>query len=287
MRTNFFKYHGLGNDFIIFDYISEEDDFNRDLVVPLCRREWGIGGDGVILASKPLGAGHARMVIYNADGSEAEMCGNGIRCLAAFLYTHEIVKVNPMIIETLNGAKKICLDVEGRDVRMVSVDMGMPEFHRSSIPMMGEAKEAVQEKLEVGGVEFEITCLSMGNPHCVIFVPDLETAPVKEAGPLLENHHLFPQRTNVEFVEVETESSLKVRVWERGVGETQACGTGACAAFAASLRTGRGLSPMEVSLPGGKLNLRVDEFGHIHMRGPIMEVFEGKLSDSWLRQYGG
>ncbi len=285
MKRKFFKYHGLGNDFIIFEYTSGEQDFDRNLVAPLCRREWGVGADGVILASPPRGGGHARMIIYNADGSEAEMCGNGIRCLAAFLYTHGLVRDNPMIIETMKGAREVHLDMEGPDISSVSVDMGIPEFHRASIPMKGEKKEAVREKIEAGGKEYEVTCLSMGNPHCVVFTPTLDTAPVEEVGPLLEHHPIFPQRTNVEFVKVESEKRLRVRVWERGVGETQACGTGACAAFAASLRLMKGASPMEVILPGGTLHLKVDEFGHIHMRGPIMEVFKGELSRQWIKQY--
>ncbi len=283
-ELRFVKYQGLGNDFIIVDRISERrsDVFPQELVVPLCRRGFGVGADGVILAEPPVASGDARMVIFNSDGSEAEMCGNGIRCLGSYLLNEGLVKSNPMWIETAAGARMLEVMGWGDHGRVVEVDMGLPEFHRASIPVSGEGADAIREMLEIEGEHYEATCLSMGNPHCVIFVDGLDEAPLERLGPAIENLALFPRKTNVELVKVEGEHHLRVRVWERGVGITQACGTGACAAFAAAIAENRASSPMRVDLPGGALDIRIGEGGHILMRGPVIEVFRAEISTEWL-----
>jgi diaminopimelate epimerase len=283
----FVKYHGLGNDFIIIDRFEGGDaGFDRSLVVPLCRRGFGVGADGVILAEPPASSGDARMIIYNADGSEAEMCGNGIRCLGDFLAREGHVPANPMWIETASGARLVKVLEADPGERVVEVDMGLPEFHRPSIPMTGSGSDAVRERLVVGEEIIEATCLSMGNPHCVIFVENISEAPLEKMGPAIEKHDAFPRKTNVEMVEVAGEQHLLVRVWERGVGITQACGTGACAAFAAALAEGRASSPMRVDLPGGSLHIALGEGGHIFMRGPVAEVYRAEVSGDWLSLHG-
>ncbi|MBC7247781.1 MAG: diaminopimelate epimerase [Actinobacteria bacterium] len=279
----FYKYHGTGNDFIILaardgDALPLEPQDMEEL----CRRHTGVGADGIIFACPPLGGGDARMRIFNADGSEAEMCGNGIRCLAKYLYEKEGTRGEALLIETLAGCKETRLTVSGGEVVQVEVDMGLPELRSPDIPSPDESSRQGTRTLELpGGEEVTAFCLSMGNPHCVLFVPDVETAPVAQWGPALEHHPLFPRRTNVEFVQVTGPGSLAVRVWERGVGETLACGTGACAAFVAALHLGKGSRSMRVSLRGGELTVGADEAGHVRLAGPAVEVFAGELSPSW------
>ncbi len=279
---DFVKYQGLGNDFIIFDRFSEPDrPFDPGLVPALCARGTGVGADGVILAERPSSSGDARMVIYNPDGSQAEMCGNGIRCLAAYLDESGLLEANPMWIETPAGGRMVELmpPEKGGGVR---VDMGLPEFSRASIPMLGEGSSAVEVPLEAAGQTFSATCLSMGNPHCVIFAADVDEVPLEAWGPALENHPAFPQRTNVEFVQVLDGSSLKMRVWERGAGATLACGTGACASYAAFLATRGGPEAMRVRLPGGELLISRDPTGHLFMQGPVLRVYCGTVAPAWL-----
>ena len=280
----FYKYHGTGNDFVIFPtWEGGEPPLAPQEIQALCMRQTGVGADGVIFASIPLGGGgDARMRIFNADGSEAEMCGNGIRCLAKYLYEREGMRKGVMFIETLAGTKEIRLKVSEGEVVEVEVDMGLPDFRAPDIPPPDDPSRPGTREIELPGGEVATAfCLSLGNPHCVIFVPDLEAAPVSRWGPLLERHTLFPHRTNVEFVQVAGPHILNVRVWERGVGETQACGTGACASFVAALHLGRGTHAMRVRLRGGELGIRADEAGHVHLSGPAVEVFAGELSPGW------
>lgn len=283
----FVKYQGLGNDFIIIDCFGEpERSFRPELVEKLCRRGFGVGADGVILAKPPLTSGDARMVIYNADGSEAEMCGNGIRCLAAFLQKEGYTDSNLMNIETGAGVRVVEVLEESERGQEVEVDMGLPDFYPPSIPMLDQGSQAVGVPLEVLGQTIKVTCLSMGNPHCVIFLDDVEGFPLEDYGPSIEHHPLFPKRINVEAVEVKEKDRMKVRVWERGVGLTLACGTGACASFAAALAENRTGKRVLVELPGGELGIRLGEGGHIIMRGPVIEVYRATLSEAWLKACG-
>ena len=275
-EIRFWKMHGLGNDYIIIDNMDGRlngENLNA-LAERICRRRFSVGADGLLLLC-PSSVADVKMRIFNADGSEAEMCGNGIRCLAKFCFERKITEKTEMAIETLSGVKMVWLEVEDGAVRSVTVDMGSPTFERRSIPMDGEG-ECIDEDLTVGDEKFKVTCLSVGNPHCVIFVEDVDAFPVGKTGPMIEVHPAFPKRTNVEFVQVLGDDELKVRVWERGVGETMACGTGACAAAVASYILGKTGSHCTVHLPGGDLEISyVDD--RILMTGPAEKAFEGIL----------
>ena len=222
----FWKMHGLGNDYVVIDNRDAKinDREASELALRLCKRRFSIGADGVLFVSKSTVA-DAKMRIFNADGSEAEMCGNGIRCFAKYCYENDITrKKSEVIVETLAGKKRTWLTVENGLVQSVMVDMGLPELERSKIPMVGQGK-FINENLQVDGDTYEATCLSVGNPHCVIFVDAVDDFPVELAGSKIENHQLFPKRTNVDFAQVLSENEIKVRVWERGCGETLACCT--------------------------------------------------------------
>lgn len=275
----FYKYHGTGNDFIILDAMKKGPFLTPMEVNALCDRHTGIGADGIIFAcTSPCGA-DVNMRIFNADGSEAEMCGNGIRCLAKYLYERLGIHNECMFIETLAGAKELRLSLEDGAVKEVEVDMGLPELGARDFPAPDDPSRPGEVTVGIGkGESLTGFCLSMGNPHCVLFVDDAGEAPVSRLGPLLETHELFPNRTNVEFAQISDVNHIILRVWERGVGETQACGTGACAAAVAAIHKGRCESPVEVRLPGGVLKIRVDDHGHVQMAGPAVEVFSGELA---------
>jgi len=273
---NFWKMHGLGNDFIVINNkeakISEKEA--SQLAIKLCERRFGVGADGILLAANSKTA-DVSMRTFNADGSEAEMCGNGARCFAKYCYEIGIVKKDTFVIETKGGAKMVWLNVSNSEVETVKVDMGAPNWNRQSLPMEGQGR-CINEPLRVEDDEtYNVTCLSMGNPHCVIFVENVEESPVDYIGPLIENHEAFPKRTNVEFVQVVNKNELKVRVWERGCGETLACGSGTCAAVAAANKLGKVKDKVTVHLVGGDLQIEV--LKTILMTGPASKVFEGKL----------
>jgi len=273
--VQFWKMHGLGNDFIVIDnrngQVGEAEA--AGLARKLCERRLSVGADGVLFLSNSTRA-DARMRTFNADGSEAEMCGNGVRCFAKYIYENSIVKKKELTVETLAGLKKVWLTVENETVTAVKVDMGPPEWDRSMIQMQGQGV-AVNADLRVDEENYKVTCLSMGNPHCIIFVENVDDCPVEYVGPIVENHEAFPKRTNVEFVQVLSKNELKVRVWERGCGETMACGTGACASAAAANRLGKVGGKVKVHLRGGDLQVDVGE--SVFMTGPAEKVFEGKL----------
>jgi diaminopimelate epimerase len=215
-----------------------------------------------------------KMRIFNADGSEAEMCGNGIRCFAKYCYENTVARKNELTVETLAGIKRTWLTVENEVVTSVMVDMGIPVLDRSKIPMLGQGN-CINEDLQVNGEKYKVTCLSVGNPHCVIFVDALDDFPVQRVGPRIENHRLFPKKINVEFAQVLNSNELKVRVWERGCGETMACGTGACAAVAAGNLLQKVGGKVTVHLLGG--NLEVEYAERLFLSGPAEKVFEGTL----------
>jgi len=274
IRLRFWKMHGLGNDYIVIDNMDGVFDGinpNRAAEI-LCRRRFSVGADGMLLVCRSSIA-DVKMRIFNADGSEAEMCGNGIRCLAKYCFENRIVSKAEMKIETLAGIKIVRLRTESGSVKSVTVDMGSPILERKMIPMIGSGR-CIDEELDLNGETFRVTCLSVGNPHCVIFIDDVERFPVERYGPKIENHPAFPKRTNVEFAEVLNEEELKVRVWERGVGETLACGTGACASVVAARLTGRASGKCIVHLRGGDLKVEFDG-NRILMSGAAEKVFEG------------
>ena len=249
----FWKMHGLGNDYIVIDNRDEKISGTQaaELAKRLCERRFSVGADGLLLVSYSKAA-DAKMRIFNADGSEAEMCGNGIRCFAKYCYENSIVPKQEFTVETLSGLKHVWLTLKEREVSAVKVDMGAPNWERSSLPMLGQGT-CINENLEVNGEIYKVTCLSMGNPHCVIFVDKVDDFPVEQIGPKIENHKAFPKRTNVGFVQVLNQNELKVRVWERGCGETLACGTGTCAAVAAANKLGKVGNKVTVHVLGRRL----------------------------------
>jgi len=271
----FWKMQGLGNDYIVIDNRDEKirEDETNELARKLCERRFSVGADGLLLVYDSAIA-DARMRIFNADGGEAEMCGNGIRCFAKYCYENNIAKKKELKIETLAGIKKVWLTIRDGEVKGAKVDMGSPVLERSGIPMLGRGT-CIDEDLEVNGERFKVTCLSVGNPHCVIFVKDIKNFPVHQIGPKIEGHKLFPKRVNVEFVKVLNKGELSVRVWERGCGETLACGTGACASVVAGNLLKKVDNKATVHLLGG--DLEIEYSGSILMTGPAEKVFEGTL----------
>jgi diaminopimelate epimerase len=266
------KMHGIGNDYVYVDCRT------RDLVPDpprlaraVSRRHHGIGADGLILI-RPSDRAACRMEMYNADGSRGRMCGNGIRCVGKYVWDRG-TRSNPMQIDTDDGVKTLdlVLDADGR-VTAATVDMGIPVFDGPRIPIASEGR-VIDQALDVGGATWQVTCLSMGNPHCVVFVPEVDSLELDRLGPRFEHHPFFPDRVNTEFVAVCARESLDVRVWERGSGETQACGTGACAALVAAVVTGRADRRASVHLRGGDLAIewRADE--RVAMSGGAAEVF--------------
>lgn len=278
----FFKYHGTGNDFVIVKATGGALPLHAEEIVDLCRRNTGVGADGVIFSCPSATGADAAMRLFNADGSEAEMSGNGIRCLAKYLYEREGMRGEALLIDTGGGVRELRIRGDGERAEEIEVDMGLPEFSSRALPEYGDPSHPGMATIALeGGEEFAVFCLSLGNPHCVLFVDDVDSARVHDLGPLLECHPSFPMRTNVEFAAMSDPGRMRLRVWERGVGETSSCGTGASAAFAASVQSGRGESPMRVELPGGVLTVRRDEHGHIILAGPTVEVFEGELNPRW------
>jgi diaminopimelate epimerase len=271
----FVKLHGTANDFVYVDAREGLPAEPAELARRLCDRRRGVGGDGLILLL-PSTAADCRMAIYNNDGSRAEMCGNGIRGLAKYVWDRGLVRKNPLTIDTDAGVKTVHVEVAGGRVRRVQVDMGAPVWDGRAIPVAAEG-EIVERPLEVAGRSWRVTCLSMGNPHCVVFVDEVASLPLAELGPRFEHHPFFPQRVNTEFIRVESPSRLEMRVWERGAGETMACGTGACAAAVAAARTGRTGRSVVVALPGGELEIVWRDDDRVLMTGDAVETFEGRV----------
>lgn len=285
MKIDFVKVHGLGNDFILFDCLNKslgDSSFLSYLAKKLCNRNFGIGADGLILIL-PSSKADLKMRIFNFDGSEAQMCGNGIRCFAKYAYENKLISKNKFTVETLAGIitpELIFQDLKNKKIFRIKVNMGTPKLRRREIPMNGEdTPTVVDETLKINPVQtFKITCVSMGNPHCITFVDDVQSIPIDEIGPKIENHSLFPEKTNVEFIQVVNRKEINFRVWERGVGETLACGTGACAALVASVLNKKTNREATIHLPGGDLDIQWADDGHVYMTGPTELVFKGEMS---------
>ncbi len=278
MGVEFTKYHGLGNDFILIDNLaSTQPAIAPEQAVQLCDRHFGIGADGVIFALPGQDGTDYTMRIFNSDGSEPEMCGNGIRCLAQFLSELEGTDAKTEYrIHTPAGVISPRLEGNGR----VRVDMGMPQLSAAEIPttLASSEQKVIDIPLEVAGQSWNVTCVSMGNPHCITFVPDVSTIALEIIGPQFEHHSVFPQRTNTEFIEVVRPNYLKMRVWERGAGVTLACGTGACASVVAGVLTGKTDRLCTVELPGGCLEIEWSEQDQrVYMTGPAERVFAGQI----------
>lgn len=276
----FTKVQGLGNDFILvngFPEKAEQKDLTR-LAVEMCDRRFGIGADGLVFLL-PSKAADVKMRIFNSDGSEAEMCGNVIRCAAKYLYERNIVTNRKIRVETLAGIILPEIILENGLVKKVRVDMGKPRLDRAEIPMKGPPGNVINEPLEAGGSVYRITAVSMGNPHCIIFTGNVKGVNLSTTGPLIENHSSFPRRTNVEFVQVLNKKEVIMRVWERGAGETLACGTGACATAVACVLNGLTGRKITVKLKGGDLFIEWADDNQIYMTGPAEEVFTGEYLD--------
>lgn len=271
----FWKMQALGNDYVVVDNRDGKIDTTEatKLSKKLCKRKFSVGADGLLLVSHSEKA-DVKMRIFNSDGSEAEMCGNGIRCFSKYCYENGIVKKKEFTVETAAGIKNVWLTTDKDIVKSVKVNMGTPSWDRKTVPMQGEGI-CIDEELIVKDEPYKVTCLSMGNPHCVIFVNDADSFAVEYVGPIIEKHELFPKRTNVGFAQILNNDEMKLRVWERGCGETLACGTGTCAAVAAANKLEKVGKEVTVHLLGGDLKIEVNT--GIFMTGPAEKVFEGKL----------
>ena len=278
MTLNFLKMHGLGNDFVLVDGLADPAaaEVAAASAESLCDRHFGVGADGVVLLLAGSQAA-LRMRIFNPDGSEAEMCGNAMRCLARYAYERGLTKETTFAVETLSGPVYPTVNLLNGKVGSVSVDMGAPRFQADEIPMRWPTSPVVEQPLRVGDGTLLVTCLSMGNPHCVIFVDDVAGVPVRKLGPQIEHEPAFRNRVNVEFAQVTSRTTIRVRVWERGAGETLACGTGACAAAVASVVTKRADRKVTVSLNGGDLAIEWRADDHVLMTGAADYVFEGRV----------
>lgn len=278
----FSKMQATGNDFIIINNLENKFEYSFKLLAKyLCDRHFGAGADGVLILDKGSKADY-KMRIFNQDGTEAEMCGNGIRCFAKFLYEKKIIRDTEFEIETMDGIKKVKLEVEGNTVVLVEVNMGMPIFKFSQIGVYYEnnAKDTYNENNLINGIqveEFTVYPISMGNPHCVCFVDNVDEIDIEKEGKLIENYKYFPNRTNVEFVQIKNNSTLKVRVWERGVGETFSCGTGACASAVVSNLCKSTERELIVELKGGNLKINYDG-ENVFMQGSAEFVYEGEMN---------
>jgi diaminopimelate epimerase len=277
----FTKMQGCGNDYVYVDCFRQPMPHDpAGLSRAISDRHFGVGGDGLILIC-PSDKADARMRMFNADGSEAEMCGNGVRCVAKFVHDHGLVRKPTLRVETGRGILTLELEVAGGAVRQVRVDMGEPIVQAERIPTTLPGEPPLNVPLEVGGQNLAVTCVSMGNPHCIMFVDAITDALVLGVGPQVERHPAFPRRTNAEFVRVNRPDDVTVRVWERGSGETLACGTGACATAVAGVLTGRTGRRVTAHLPGGDLHLHWSETdNHVYMTGPAVEVFSGDWPES-------
>ena len=275
----FTKMHGAGNDYVYVDCFKETVDNPAETAIKVSNRNFGIGSDGLILIM-PTDKADVRMRMFNSDGSESEMCGNGIRCVAKYAYDHGIVTKTEITAETGAGILTLQLFPNAENkVERVRVNMGPPRLSREEIPMNGTpVAQVVAEELTVLDKTFKVTCVSMGNPHCIIYVDDVDNFPVATYGPLIENHQLFPRRTNVEFIQIISRTEVKQRTWERGAGETLACGTGASAVCVAGVLNNVTDRKILNHLAGGDLELEWVENGPVFMTGPATEVFNGEIT---------
>ena len=273
----FTKMQGCGNDYVYINCFEEKVEDAPALARKVSDRHFGIGADGLVLI-KPSSRDDFTMEMYNADGSQGKMCGNAIRCVGKYVFDHRMTKKRELAVETLAGTKYLSLNVSGDKVSEVTVLMGVPVFEPEKIPVVAEGKSVVDMPVTVDGRKYRITAVSMGNPHAVIFVEDTKNFPIEKIGPLFERHEMFPELVNTEFVKVLDRENISMRVWERGSGETWACGTGACASAVASVINGYTDGKVTVHMLGGNLHIRYDgEGGQVYMTGPAVEVFRGEL----------
>ena len=274
----FTKMHGCGNDYVYVNCFEETVENPSDVARFVSDRHYGIGSDGLILIC-PSEIADFRMAMYNLDGSEGKMCGNGVRCIAKYVYDHHLTDKTRISLETLGGIKYLDLNIKDGKVETVKVDMGEPILKPEEIPVNISKESVINEPVDVEGLTWNMTCISMGNPHAVVFVDDTKSLDLEKIGPSFEKHAIFPEQVNTEFVHVIDRNTVDMRVWERGSGETFACGTGACATAMACILNGKTDDEVLVHLVGGDLLIQYDrETNHIFMTGPATEVFSGEIN---------
>ena len=280
----FTKMHGLGNDYVYVNCFEEKIDNPPAVARFVSDRHFGIGSDGLIMIN-PSKTADFEMEMYNADGSRGEMCGNGIRCVAKYVYDYGLTDKTQISVETLGGIKYLALTVEDGKVSLVKVDMGKPELEADLIPIISEREQVIDEPIEVDGKEYHMTGVSMGNPHAVIYVDDVKGLDLEKIGPKFENHERFPKRINTEFVHCIDRQTVEMRVWERGSGETLACGTGACAVAVSSILNNLTDTQVTVKLLGGDLQIEWDrEKDRVFMTGPATVVFDGVIDITEIKE---
>ncbi|KAB1438101.1 diaminopimelate epimerase [Candidatus Galacturonibacter soehngenii] len=274
----FTKMQGLGNDYVYVNCLIEKIDNPSEVAKLVSDRHFGIGSDGLILI-KPSDIADFKMEMYNADGSQGEMCGNGIRCVAKYVYDYKLTDKTSISVETLAGIKYLDLTIKDGKAVQIKVNMGSPILTPADIPVIATGEQVVNEPIEVAGKTYHMTCVSMGNPHAVIYMEDVKGLDLEKIGPDFENHERFPKRINTEFVKIMDRKTIEMRVWERGSGETLACGTGACATAVASILNGLTDNEVTIRLLGGDLLVEWNQVENmVYMTGPAEIVFEGEIS---------
>lgn len=274
----FTKMQGLGNDYVYVNCFKETIENPPEMAKKVSNRNFGIGSDGLIMIN-PSDVADFEMEMYNADGSRSEMCGNGIRCVGKYVYDYGLTEKEHISVETLAGIKYLDLTVEDGKVKLVKVDMGNPELVPANIPIVADGDRVIDEPINVNGTEYRMTGVSMGNPHAVVYVEDVKGLDIEKIGPAFENHERFPNRVNTEFVKVLDQNTVEMRVWERGSGETMACGTGACAVAVACILNGLTEDKVTVKLLGGDLQIEWDkEADKVYMTGLAEVSFDGEIN---------
>jgi diaminopimelate epimerase len=274
MQVHFKKYHGLGNDYLVIDPNFSDVDLTPDVICLICDRHFGVGSDGILYG--PSGDGDIlQLRIFNPDGSEAEKSGNGLRIFAKYLFENKYVDTKHFKIKTLGGIVEA--QIIDDEANLIKINMGKITFLSTEIPVKGKEREVIDKELEINGIKYNVTCLSIGNPHCVIPMKDISEEKAKQLGPFVENHKMFPNRINMQLLKVIDRNNIEIRIWERGAGYTLASGSSACAAAAAAYRLGFVDDKITVTMPGGDLLVEIDEGDRIHLTGPAEKVFEGNF----------
>lgn len=274
----FTKMQGIGNDYVYVNCFKENIEDVKKTAIFVSDRHYGIGSDGLILI-KPSKIADFKMDMYNSDGSQSEMCGNGIRCVAKYVYDYGLTDKTNISIETLAGIKYLELTIENDKVALVKVNMGEPQLEAKNIPVISDNEKVIDEEIVVNEKTYKMTCVSMGNPHAVVYVDDVKNLEIEKIGPCFENHERFPKRINTEFAKIIDRNTIEMRVWERGAGETLACGTGACATAVASMLNGLCEDEVTLKLLGGELKIKWDkEENNVYMTGPAVVVFDGEIN---------
>lgn len=281
MKFDFYKYHALGNDYIVIDPQTNDISLETEVIKLICHRNFGVGSDGILYG--PISKGEIfSLRIFNPDGSEAEKSGNGIRIFSRYLFDAGYLKANKFYLDTLGG--KVHVELLDSKANKIRVDMGPVTFYSSAIPMAGTHREVIREELDLNGQKFTMNCLSIGNPHCVIVLDAISQELAEKIGPKIENHPLFPNRINVQLLKVLDRNNIKIEIWERGAGYTLASGSSSCAAASAAFKLGLVDGDLNVHMPGGIININIGHDGHVHMTGSVTGVSKGVFLDDLLAQ---